>query len=34
LCRQGAVNDIAPVEYPAIANPFLTVALLKVAQEL
>jgi uridine phosphorylase len=34
LCRQGAANDIAPVEYPAIADPFLTVALVKAAQEL
>ena len=34
LCRQGAANDIAPVEYPATADPFLTVALVKAAQEL
>lgn len=34
LCRQGAANDIAPVEYPAVANPFLTVALVKAAQTL
>ncbi|NEQ23240.1 MAG: nucleoside phosphorylase [Microcoleus sp. SIO2G3] len=34
LCRQGAANDIAPVEYPAVADPFLTVALVKAAQEL
>lgn len=34
LCRQGAANDIAPVEYPAIADPFLTVALVNAAQEL
>lgn len=34
LCRQGAANDIAPVEYPAAADPFLTVALAKAAQEL
>ncbi|MEA5517212.1 nucleoside phosphorylase [Nodularia sp. UHCC 0506] len=34
LCRQGAANDIAPVEYPASADPFLTVALVKAAQEL
>ena len=26
LCRQGAANDIAPVEYPAAAAPFLAVA--------
>jgi len=34
LCRQGAANDIAPIEYPAAADPFLTVALVKSAQEL
>jgi uridine phosphorylase len=34
LCRQGAANDIAPVEYPAVADPFVTVALVKAAQEL
>ena len=34
LCRQGAANDIAPIEYPAVADPFLTVALAKAAQEL
>ena len=34
LCRQGAANDIAPVEYPAAADPFLTVALAKSAQQL
>lgn len=34
LCRQGAANDIAPVEYPACADPFLTVALVKAAREL
>ncbi len=34
LCRQGAANDIAPLEYPAAANPFLTVALVKAAQKL
>lgn len=34
LCRQGAANDIAPVEYPAAADPFLTVALAKAAREL
>ncbi len=22
LCRQGAANDIAPPEYPAVADPF------------
>ena len=34
LCRQGAANDIAPIEYPAVADPFLTVALVKTAQKL
>ena len=34
LCRQGAANDIAPIEYPAAADPFLTVALVQVAREL
>ena len=34
LCRQGAANDIAPVEYPAVADPFLTVALVESAQKL
>ncbi len=34
LCHQGAANDIAPVEYPAAADPFLTVALVKAAQKL
>ncbi|ACK69664.1 purine or other phosphorylase family 1 [Gloeothece citriformis PCC 7424] len=34
LCRQGAALDIAPVEYPAVADPFLTVALVQSAQEL
>jgi uridine phosphorylase len=34
LCRQGAANDIAPPEYPAVADPFLTVALVKSAQTL
>jgi uridine phosphorylase len=34
LCRQGAASDIAPVEYPAAADPFLTVALVKAAREL
>lgn len=34
LCRQGAANDIAPIEYPAAADPFLTVALAKAAEEL
>ncbi|MCS7060751.1 MAG: nucleoside phosphorylase [Anaerolineae bacterium] len=34
LCRQGAADDIAPVEYPAAADPFLTVALARAAREL
>jgi len=32
LCRQGAANDIAPPEYPAVADPFLTVKLAETAQ--
>ncbi|AFY44910.1 nucleoside phosphorylase [Nostoc sp. PCC 7107] len=34
LCRQGAATDIAPMEYPAAADPFLTVALVQAAQAL
>ncbi len=34
LCRQGAADDIAPVEYPAAADPFLTVALVEAARSL
>lgn len=34
LCRHGAANDIAPVEYPAAADPFLTVALVEAARTL
>ncbi len=34
LCRQGAANDIAPLEYPASADPFLTVALVEAARRL
>jgi uridine phosphorylase len=34
LCRQGAANDIAPPEYPAAADPFLTVALAEAAKNL
>ncbi|MEO1339812.1 MAG: nucleoside phosphorylase [Cyanobacteria bacterium J06635_13] len=34
LCRQGAALDIAPPEYPAVADPFLTVALVKAARQL
>jgi uridine phosphorylase len=32
LCRQGAANDIAPAEYPASADPFVTVALAEAAK--
>ncbi len=34
LCRQGAAADIAPAEYPAAANPFLTLALVDAALKL
>ena len=34
LCRHGAALDIAPVEYPAVADPFLTVALVETARKL
>jgi uridine phosphorylase len=34
LCRQGAALDIAPPEYPAVADPFLTVALVETARKL
>lgn len=34
LCRQGAALDIAPAEYPAAADPFLTVALVEAAKSL
>ncbi|SHJ52867.1 uridine phosphorylase [Malonomonas rubra DSM 5091] len=34
LCRQGAAADIAPRDYPAAADPFLTVALVEAAQRL
>jgi uridine phosphorylase len=34
LCRQGAANDIAPLEYPASADPFLTMSLVQAAREL
>lgn len=34
LTRQGAANDIAPIEYPAVADPFLTVALASTATKL
>ena len=34
LCRQGAALDIAPPEYPAVADPYLTVALAETARKL
>ena len=34
LCNQGAALDIAPVEFPASADPFLTVALAQSAKDL
>lgn len=34
LCRQGAANDIAPRDYPAAADPFLTVRLVEAARKL
>ena len=34
LCRQGAADDIAPREYPAAADPFVTVALVEAARSL
>ncbi len=34
LTNQGAANDIAPVEFPAVADPFLTVAMAGEAQRL
>ena len=33
LCRQGAANDIAPVEYPAVADLYLTMALVNAARD-
>ncbi len=32
LCRQGAAADIAPTEFPAAADPYVTVALMQAAQ--
>ena len=32
LCRQGAAADLAPVEYPAAASPFWTLALVEAAR--
>lgn len=34
LCRQGAAADITPAEFPAAADPFLTVALVEAARAL
>jgi uridine phosphorylase len=34
LCRQGAADDIAPKEYPAVADPFLTVRMVEAARRL
>jgi len=34
LCRQGAAYDIAPGEFPAAADPFLTVNLVAAAKKL
>ncbi len=34
LVRQGAARDIAPEGYPAVADPFLTVAMVAAAREL
>jgi uridine phosphorylase len=34
LCRQGAALDVAPVEFPAVADPFVTVELVNRAREL
>jgi len=34
LCKQGAADDIAPLEYPSAADPFLTIALVDAAREL
>ncbi|RLT33761.1 MAG: uridine phosphorylase [Chloroflexi bacterium] len=31
LCRQGAASDIAPLEYPAAADPYVTIALMEAA---
>lgn len=32
LCRQGAASDIAPLEYPAAADPYVTIALMEAAK--
>jgi uridine phosphorylase len=31
LCRQGSASDIAPAEYPAAADPYVTIALMEAA---
>ncbi len=33
LCRQGAATDIAPLEYPAAADPYITIALMDAARQ-
>ncbi len=33
LCRQGAALDIAPMEYPAAADPYVSLALVEAAAE-
>jgi uridine phosphorylase len=33
LCRQGAADDVAPREFPAAADPFVTVALAESARQ-
>ena len=34
LCRQGAALDIAPPEYPAVSDPYLTLGLVETARKL
>lgn len=34
LCDQGAANDIAPINYPAVADPYLTIDLAAAADAL
>ena len=34
LCDQGAANDIAPINYPAVAAPYLSLALVDAARSL
>lgn len=33
LCRQGAAADIAPTEFPAAADPYVTIALMQAAKD-